>query len=61
MVNRQYKKKSGTPVWLREAIPMTEELLRELRKIVPEEQRILDGKTEIERELYVGSENNTFY
>lgn len=40
---------------------MTEELLRELRKIVPEEQRILDGKTEIERELYVGSENNTFY
>ncbi len=39
---------------------MTEELLRELRKITPEEQRILDGKNEIERELYVGTEENTF-
>lgn len=39
---------------------MTDELLSELRKITPEEQRILDGKNEIERELYVGSEDNTF-
>lgn len=39
---------------------MTEELLRELRKITPEEQRILDGKNEIEKELYVSSEDNTF-
>lgn len=39
---------------------MTEELLRELRKITPEEQRILDGKNEIERELYVGAKENTF-
>lgn len=39
---------------------MTEELLRELRKITPEEQRILDGKNEIEKELYVSSEENTF-
>lgn len=39
---------------------MTEELLRELRKITPEEQRILDGKNEIEKELYVSSGDNTF-
>lgn len=39
---------------------MTDELLSELRKITPEEQRILDGKNEIERELYVDSEDNTF-
>lgn len=39
---------------------MTEEILRELRKITPEEQRILDGKNEIERELYVGANENTF-
>lgn len=39
---------------------MTDELLRELRKITPEEQRILDGKKEIERELYVSAEDNTF-
>ena len=39
---------------------MTEELLRELRKITPEEQRILDGKNEIEKELYVSSGENTF-
>ena len=29
---------------------MTEELLAELRKITPEEQRILDGQNEIEKE-----------
>lgn len=39
---------------------MTEELLRELRKITPEEQRILSGKNEIEKELYVSSGDNTF-
>lgn len=36
---------------------MTDELLRELRKITPEEQRILDGKKEIERELYVSTDS----
>lgn len=36
---------------------MTEELLRELRQITPEERRILDGENEIERELYVSSGN----
>lgn len=39
---------------------MTEELLETLREITPEEQRILDGENEIERELYVSSEDNTF-
>lgn len=39
---------------------MTEELLQELYKITPEEQRILDGKNEIEKELYVSSEENIF-
>lgn len=39
---------------------MTEELLETLREITPEEQRILDGKNEIERELYVSSGENTF-
>lgn len=39
---------------------MTEEILRGLRKITPEEQRILDGENEIERELYVGAKENTF-
>ena len=31
---------------------MTEELLAELRKITPEEQRILDGQNEIESEWF---------
>lgn len=31
---------------------MQKELLEELRKITPEEQRILDGRTEIERSIY---------
>lgn len=39
---------------------MTQELLETLREITPEEQRILDGKNEIERELYVSSGENTF-
>ena len=39
---------------------MTQELLETLREITPEEQRILNGKNEIERELYVSSEENTF-
>ncbi len=39
---------------------VTEELLRELRRITPEEQRILDGKNEIERELYAGIGESTF-
>lgn len=39
---------------------MTTELLKVLREITPEEQSILDGKKEIERELYVGSEGDTF-
>lgn len=39
---------------------MTKELLQELRKITPEEQRILDGKNEIEKDLYVSSEDNIF-
>lgn len=39
---------------------MTEEILQILRKITPEEQRILDGKSEIEKELYVSSETNVF-
>jgi AraC-like DNA-binding protein/mannose-6-phosphate isomerase-like protein (cupin superfamily) len=39
---------------------MTEELLRELRRITPEEQQILDGKNEIEKELYISGADNTF-
>lgn len=39
---------------------MTEELLNTLRTITPEEQKILDGRNEIDRELYVDSEQNTF-
>lgn len=39
---------------------MTEELLRELRKITPEERRILEGKNEIERELYASGSSNIF-
>ena len=39
---------------------MTEELLAELRKITPEEQRILDGQNEIEKDLYVSSGGNIF-
>ena len=39
---------------------MTEELLRELRKITPEERRILEGKNEIERELYASGGSNIF-
>lgn len=41
-------------------LQMTEELLQELRKITPEEQRILDGKSEIEREIYSSSSENVF-
>lgn len=39
---------------------MTEELLAELRKITPEEQRILSGQNGIEKELYVSSGGNIF-
>jgi AraC-like DNA-binding protein/mannose-6-phosphate isomerase-like protein (cupin superfamily) len=39
---------------------MTEDILKELRKITPEEQSILDGKNEIEKELYVSGGDNTF-
>ena len=39
---------------------MTETLLQELRKITPEEQRILDGKNEMERELYTNGDSTTF-
>ena len=39
---------------------MTEELLAELRKITPEEQRILDGQNEIKKDLYVSSGGNIF-
>ena len=39
---------------------MREELLRELKKITAEEQRILNGKNEIEKELYVSSDYNIF-
>lgn len=39
---------------------MTEELLGELREITPEEQRILEGKNEIERELYASGSSNIF-
>ncbi|MGN0507126.1 MAG: AraC family transcriptional regulator [Lachnospiraceae bacterium] len=39
---------------------MTETLLQELKKITPEEQRILDGKNEVERELYTSDDSTTF-
>lgn len=35
---------------------MTEELLRELKKITPEEERLLSGGQEIEKTLYMSSE-----
>lgn len=35
---------------------MTEELLQELKKITPEEQKILSGTQEIEKSLYMSSE-----
>lgn len=34
--------------------------MQELRKITPEEQRILEGKNEIERELYASDSSNVF-
>lgn len=34
---------------------MTEELLRELKKITPEEEKLLSGKQEIEKTLYMSS------
>lgn len=37
---------------------MTEELLRELKKITPEEQKILSGTQEIEKSLYMSSETD---
>lgn len=37
---------------------MTNELLFELQKITPEEQRILDGTAAIEKSLYMSSEEN---
>ena len=37
---------------------MTEELLNKLREITPEEQRILDGRDGIEKELYMEEETN---
>ncbi len=37
---------------------MTEELLNKLREITPEEQRILDGRDCIEKELYMEAETN---
>lgn len=39
---------------------MTEELLQELSRITPEEKSILDGKNEIEKEIYVSSNDNIF-
>lgn len=38
---------------------MTEEILTQLRKITPEEDRILSGEDEIERELYMSSDEDT--
>ncbi|NLL68280.1 MAG: helix-turn-helix domain-containing protein [Clostridiaceae bacterium] len=38
---------------------MTEELLSHLRKITPEEERILSGEDEIERDIYMSSEEDT--
>ncbi|MDE6169519.1 MAG: AraC family transcriptional regulator [Acetatifactor sp.] len=37
---------------------MTEELLRELKKITPEEERILSGRKEIEKNLYMSGEED---
>lgn len=37
---------------------MTEELLNKLREITPEEQRILDGRVCIEKELYMEAKTN---
>lgn len=37
---------------------MVEELLIELKKITPEEQRILSGEKEIEKEIYMSSEKD---
>lgn len=37
---------------------MTEELLKELKKITPEEQQILAGNQEIEKNIYMSSETN---
>ncbi len=37
---------------------MTEELLSELRKITPEEERLLAGRQEIEKTLYMSSETD---
>lgn len=37
---------------------MTEELLQELKKITPEEEKILRGDKEIEKTLYMSAENN---
>lgn len=38
---------------------MTGEILTQLRKITPEEERILSGKNEIERDIYMSSEEDT--
>lgn len=37
---------------------MTEELLRELKKITPEEERILSGKQEIEKNIYMSAQTD---
>lgn len=37
---------------------MTEELLKELQKITPEEEKLLAGKSEIEKTLYMSSETD---
>lgn len=37
---------------------MTEELLKELRKITPEEEKLLGGSSEIEKALYMSSEKD---
>lgn len=37
---------------------MTKELLDELMKVTPEEQAILDGRTQIEKEIYMSPEKN---
>ncbi len=38
---------------------MTKELLSQLKKITPEEERLLSGEPEIEKELYMSSETDT--
>lgn len=38
---------------------MTKELLSQLKKITPEEKRLLSGEPEIEKELYMSSETDT--